>query len=125
MIDNTADIDYEQLYAQAVYELQEQQAPFWFNNDEVARIQELNLDFMEQKDIASLITACFRKPTDGEEVKTMNSTQILSLMQKEYPSLKINHSTRIHLGQAMKELEFEHTEHSHVAFYKVIPIKAA
>jgi predicted P-loop ATPase len=125
MIDNTGDIDYEQLYAQAVYELQEQQAPFWFNNDEVARIQELNLDFMEQKDIASLITACFRKPTDGEEVKTMNSTQILSLMQKEYPSLKINHSTRIHLGQAMKELEFEHTEHSHVAFYKVIPIKAA
>jgi hypothetical protein len=46
-------------------------------------------------------------------------------MQKEYPSLKINHSTRIHLGQAMKELEFEHIEHSHVAFYKVIPIKAA
>ena len=125
IIDNAGDIDYEQLYAQAVYELQEQQAPFWFNNDEVARIQELNLDFMEQKDIADLITACFRKPTDGEEVKTMNSTQILSLMQKEYPSLKINHSTRIHLGQAMKELEFEHTEHSHVAFYKVIPIKAA
>ena len=125
IIDNAGDIDYEQLYAQAVYELQEQQAPFWFNNDEVARIQELNLEYMEQKDIADLITACFRKPIDGEEVKTMNSTQILSLMQKEYPSLKINHSTRIHLGQAMKELEFEHTEHSHVAFYKVIPIKAA
>ena len=25
----------------------------------------------------------------------------------------------------MKELEFEHTEHSRVAFYKVVPIKAA
>ena len=125
IIDNTGDIDYSQLYAQVVYELRDQQAPFWFNNDEVARIQELNLEYMEQKDIADLITACFRKPIDGEEVKTMNSTQILSLMQKEYPSLKINHSTRIHLGQAMKELEFEHTEHSHVAFYKVIPIKAA
>ena len=125
IIDNTGDIDYSQLYAQVVYELRDQQAPFWFNNEEVARIQELNLEYMEQKDIADLITACFRKPTDGEEVKTMNSTQILSLMQKEYPSLKINHSTRIHLGQAMKELEFEHTEHSHVAFYKVIPIKAA
>ena len=124
-IDNSGNIDYDQLYAQVLYELREQNAPYWFNNDEVARIQELNLEFMEQKDMADIITACFRKPKEGEEVKTMNSTQMLTLMQKEYPSLKINHSTRIHLGQAMKELEFEHTEHSHVAFYKVVPIKAA
>ena len=124
-IDNSGNIDYDQLYAQVLYELREQNAPYWFNNDEVARIQELNLEFMEQKDMADIITACFRKPMEGEQVKTMNSTQMLTLMQKEYPSLKINHSTRIHLGQAMKELEFEHTEHSHVAFYKVVPIKAA
>ena len=124
-IDNTGEIDYDQLYAQVLFELREQKSPYWFNNDEVARIQELNLEFMEQKDMADIITACFRKPMEGEQVKTMNSTQMLTLMQKEYPSLKINHSTRIHLGQAMKELEFEHTEHSHVAFYKVVPIKAA
>ena len=125
LIDNEGDIDYQQLYAQVLYELREQDAPYWFNNEEVARIQELNLEFMEQKDMADIITACFRKPEEGEEVKTMNSTQMLTLMQKQYPSLKINHSTRIHLGQAMKELEFEHTEHSHIAFYKVVPIKAA
>ena len=124
-IDNSGNIDYDQLYAQVLYELREQNAPYWFNNEEVARIQEMNLEFMEQKDMADIITACFRKPKEGEQVKTMNSTQMLTLMQKEYPSLKINHSTRIHLGQAMKELEFEHTEHSHVAFYKVVPIKAA
>ena len=124
-IDNSGNIDYDQLYAQVLYELREQDAPYWFNNEEVARIQEMNLEFMEQKDMADIITACFRKPEEGEEVKTMNSTQMLTLMQKQYPSLKINHSTRIHLGQAMKELEFEHTEHSHVAFYKVVPIKAA
>ena len=38
MIDNTGEIDYSQLYAQVVYELQELKAPYWFNNDEVARI---------------------------------------------------------------------------------------
>ena len=80
---------------------------------------------MEQKDMAQIIEACFRKPNAGEQVKTMNSTQMLTLMQKEYPSLKINQSTKVHLGLAMKELNFEHTEHSHVAFYKVVPIKAA
>ena len=37
-IDNAGDIDYDQLYAQVLYELRELKAPYWFNNDEVARI---------------------------------------------------------------------------------------
>ena len=43
-IDNTGEIDYDQLYAQVLYELREQKSPYWFNNDEVARIQQLNLE---------------------------------------------------------------------------------
>ena len=126
LINNDGDIDYDQLYAQVLYELRELKAPYWFNNDEVKRIQEMNQEFMEQKDMAEIVTACFRKPKDGEQVKTMNGTQMIKLMQKDYPSLKLDHSTRIHLGQAMKDLGYEHTEHSHVAFYKVVPkVKAA
>ena len=126
LINNDGDIDYDQLYAQVLYELQELKAPYWFNNDEVKRIQEMNQEFMEQKDMAEIVTACFRKPKEGEQVKTMNGTQMIKLMQKDYPSLKLDHSTRIHLGQAMKDLGYEHTEHSHVAFYKVVPkVKAA
>jgi predicted P-loop ATPase len=41
-IDNDGDINYEQLYAQVLYELRELNAPYWFDNDEVARIQDLN-----------------------------------------------------------------------------------
>ena len=54
-IDNSGEIDYGQLYAQVVYEIRELKAPYWFNNTEVARIQELNLEFMEQKDISEVI----------------------------------------------------------------------
>ena len=61
LIDNTGEIDYGQLYAQVVYELQVLKAPYWFNNEEVARIQQLNQEYMEQKDIAEIIMACFRK----------------------------------------------------------------
>ena len=57
MIDNTGEIDYGQLYAQVVYELQELKAPYWFNNDEVARIQQLNQDFMDQKDLGEMFVA--------------------------------------------------------------------
>lgn len=42
-IDNGSPIDYAQLYAQVLYELEEQKTPYWFSNEEVARIQEANL----------------------------------------------------------------------------------
>ena len=125
MIDNTGEIDYEQLYAQVVYELKELEARYWFENNEVARIQQLNQEYMDEKDISEMILACFRKPMDGEPVKTMNSTEMLKIIQIEYPSVKTNHGTKVSLGTAMKELGFEHKEHSHVAYYKVVQLKAA
>ena len=125
MIDNTGEIDYGQLYAQVVYELQELKAPYWFNNEEVARIQQLNQEYMEQKDIAEIIMACFRKPKEDEVVKTMNSTEMLKIIQREYPSVKNTHGTKVSIGTAMKELGFEHKEHSHVAYYKAVPLHTA
>ena len=125
MIDNTGDIDYGQLYAQVVYELCELKAPYWFNNDEVARIQQLNHEYMEQKDIAEIVMACFRKPNDGEEVRGMNCTELLGIIRKQYPSLPNTHSVKIQLGSAMKSLGFESKDHSNVPFYKAVPLKAA
>jgi predicted P-loop ATPase len=124
-IDNAGIIDYEQLYAQVLYELNELKSPYWFNNEEVARIQELNLGYMQQKDLADMVTACFRKPKEGETPRSMNSKQILQIIQAEYPVLKIDHSAKIHLGQAMRELAYEHTERCHVLYYNVIPLKVA
>lgn len=124
-IDNTGEIDYEQLYAQVVYELKEAKTPYWFNNDEVARIQELNQNYMEQKDIAEMVEICFRKPHQGEVAKSMNSKMLLTQIRKEYPSMEINQSNRIRIGLAMKALGYESTDRSNVPFYKVIPLKVA
>ena len=124
-IDNSGEIDYDQLYAQAVYELRELNAPYWFNNDEVARIQELNIEYTEQKDMAEIIEACFRKPYDNEVGKTMNSGQILKLIRKEYPSIKETHSSKVNVGFAMKELGYEKSKVGNVAFYRVVPLVAA
>lgn len=124
-IDNTGEIDYEQLYAQVLYEVKEQKAPYWFNNMEVKRIQELNLNYKEQKDIAEIISVCFRKPQEGEKAKTLNSAQILKLIQAEYPSIKSDRSTKIHIGFAMKELGIEHLLYNNKRHYKIIPLKSA
>ena len=125
MIDNAGDIDYRQLYAQVVYELQEQKAPYWFNNEEVARIQRLNQEYMEKKDLGEIFAACFRMPEEGEVVKTMTCGQMIDIMQKDYPTLQNTIGNRVRLGKAISALGFEHKEHSHVAFYKVVPLRVA
>ena len=125
MIDNSGEIDYGQLYAQVVHEIRDLKAPYWFNNDEVARIQQLNQNFMEKKDLGEMFIACFRQPNEGEVVKTMNCGQIIDIMQKDYPTLQNTMGNRVKLGKTITAMGFEHKEHSHVAYYKVVPLKAA
>ena len=125
MIDNTGDIDYGQLYAQVVYEIREQGAPYWFGIEEVARIQQLNQDFMEKKDLGEMFVACFRQPNEGEAVKTLNCDQIISIIQNDYPTLQNTVGNKVRLGKTIKALGFKHKEHSHVAYYEVVPLKAA
>ena len=120
-INNKGDINYEQLYAQVLYELRELKAPYWFNNEEVARIQELNQEFVEKKNIAEMVAACFRKPKDNEVVKGMSSAQLLEVMKDSYPSLMATPSNIIHLGMTMKALEYEFTTHAHTKYYKAVP----
>ena len=125
LIDNTGEIDYGQLYAQVLHELIELKAPYWFTPAEVKRIQELNLNYMEQKDIAEIVNATFRLPKEGELPKYMNCGDILKVIQQEYPSVKSDRSTRIHLGLAMREMGFEHVLRKNISYYKIAHQKVA
>ena len=87
----------------------------------MARIQELNQEFVEKKDIAEMVAACFRKPKDNEVVKGMSSAQLLEVMKDSYPSLMATPSNIIHLGLTMKALEYEFTTHAHTKYYKAVP----
>ena len=124
-IDNAGDIDYEQLYAQVMYEIRELDAPYWFNNEEVARVQQLNLGYMQQKDIAEIVKACFRKPEDGEKVKSLNTTEMLEIIRDEYPNVAVTTKAKVELGRALVSLDYEHKSHSNVAYYKAVPLHAA
>ena len=124
-IDNVGDIDYEQLYAQVLYEIRQLEAPYWFNNEEVARIQQLNLAYMQQKDIAEMVKACFRKPLEGEKVKSLSTTEMLELIRNEYPNVAITTKAKVELGRALVSLNYEQKSHSNVAYYKAVPLHAA
>ncbi len=124
-IDNSGEIDYGQLYAQVLHELSVTKTPYWFSNDEVARIQQLNQNYLLKKDISEMVEICFRKPKEGEVGKLMNSKMLLEHIQHAYPSIDISHGNKVRVGQAMKTLGYESTDHSNIPFYKVVPLKAA
>ena len=125
LIDNDGDIDYGQLYAQVIYELRELKAPYWFDIHQVQRIQQLNQNYMEEKDIAEILNACIRKPEEGEAAQAMDCKQLLELVQKEYPLVSNTRSTKIHIGLAMKEFGIESTKRGNRPFYKVVPLTSA
>ena len=125
LIDNEGEIDYGQLYAQVLYELREVKAPYWFNNLEVQRIQQLNQNYMEEKDIAEILNACIRKPEEGEAAQAMDCKQLLELVQKEYPLVANTRSTKIHIGLAMKEFGYELTKRGNRPYYKVVQLTKA
>ena len=123
LVNNEGDIDYGQLYAQVVYELQELKSPYWFTNDEVARIQQLNQNFMEKKDITEMVCACFRIPEKGEAARSMNSSQLISVIQQDFPTLPDTFGTKVKLGKTMNALGYESKSHSNIPFYQVVPLK--
>ena len=80
---------------------------------------------MAKKDMVEIVSSCFRKPKEGEKVKPLGIKEILKVIRSEYPTLKDDHGTITYLGRALSMQGFERTEHSHVAHYKAVPLKAA
>ena len=101
-VDNGSPIDYEQLYAQVLFELREQKTPYWFSNDEVARIQESNLPYFKTDDMDTMLKACFQIAEQEEDAKWLIMNDIFQCLRKQYPTLATNHQTKIRIGQSMK-----------------------
>ena len=124
-IDKSAVINYDQLYAQVMYELCHQQTPYWFTNDEVARIQQKNLPFFKTDDLESMIRNCFRVPEGEEEDegKWMNCSEIFQVLHEHYPMLMSNLSTKIRIGQSLKLMgcKMKHTKKGQA--YQLIELK--
>ena len=55
LIDNLTPINHAQLYAQVLHELRVEQVPYWFTNDEVARIQAANMPYLRSDDMEWLL----------------------------------------------------------------------
>ena len=59
------------------------------------------------------------------KVKSLNTTEMLEIIRDEYPNVTVTTKAKVELGRALVRLEYERKDHSHVAYYKAVPLKAA
>lgn len=124
-IDNVSPIYYDQLYAQVMYELHDQEIPYWFNNDQVARIQQRNLSYFKTDDLETMLRSCFRMPEKDEEAKWMNCSEIFDVLQGQYPMLVSGIGTKMKIGQTLRFLgcKGKHTKRGQA--YQIVNVVAA
>ena len=79
-------IDYPQLYAQIVSDIQKGEACY-FDGDRERQIQEYNGDYYETPNVVSMFDDLYRQPQAGDEVLRLSPTQILQQIKDR---LKVN-----------------------------------
>ena len=111
-IDNNSAINYDQLYAQVMYEICHKKTPYWFTNAEVDRIQKCNLPFFKVDDFESMLKSCFRVPEDNETGEWLICSDVFEVLHERFPMLISNLSTKIRIGQSLKLLgcKMKHTK---------------
>ena len=107
-------IDYKQLYAQIVYEI-EHGEEYAFTGEREQQIITQNADFYETPNVVSLFEDHFRKPEAGDEVLLMSPTEIVTAL-KMNPE---NHSNVTLLGLYLRRKGFEHGEGRQRRCYKI------
>ena len=107
-------IDYAQLYAQIVYEI-EHGDEYAFTGEREQQIIAQNSDYYETPNVVSLFEDHFHKPMAGDEVLLLSPTEILRVL-KMNPE---NHSNVTLLGLYLRRNGFQRGEGRQRRLYKI------
>lgn len=124
-IDNDTEIEYDQLFAQIVYELCVKKARYWFTNEETQRIQKLNAPYQATMSLEQMIGSCYRMPEDGEPCRKVDIDEVRKVIKDQYPSVKDTSLTSIKIGLVMRSMNFEKRCDGRRTYYRVCMRKSA
>ena len=118
-------IDYGQLYAQVVNELDEQHLRSWFTDEEVADIQDFNEQFQTTTDISVMLETCFSKPTGKEPLaRKFTLKQIIGAVTRQFPNAAKEKALDVRLGIMLTKQGYEKTHTMDGNVYSVLPLVA-
>ena len=103
-------IDYEQLYAQAVAEL-ENGRRYWFDEVDTQKIMANNVQYQQRTPAEALFLDCFSIPKDLTKGAYMTAASIFSLLRQRYGS-QLNLTSLSHFGRVLANIPNLHSKHS-------------
>ena len=103
-------IDYEQLYAQAVAELDNGRR-YWFDEADTQDIMENNVQYQQRTPAAALFLDSFSIPRDLTKGAYMTAASIFSLLRQRYGS-QLNLTSLSHFGRVLANIPNLHSKHS-------------
>ena len=103
-------IDYEQLYAQAVAELDNGRR-YWFDEADTQDIMENNVQYQQRTHAEALFLDSFSIPKDLTKGAYMTAASIFSLLRQRYGS-QLNLTSLSHFGRVLANIPNLHSKHS-------------
>ncbi|SNR94322.1 Virulence-associated protein E [Prevotella jejuni] len=103
-------IDYEQLYAQAVAELEAGRC-YWFDEADTQEIMANNQHYQQRTPAEALFLDCFSIPKDLTKGVYMTAASIFSLLRQRYGS-QLNLTSLSHFGRVLANIPNLHSKHS-------------
>lgn len=123
-IDVETPIDYKQLYAQIIDEIDNQHLRSWFTDEEVADIQLFNIKFRATSDLSAMLETCFCKPEEDSTAKLLTVKEITGTVTSQFPNVAKEKALDVHIGLLLTKMGYEkfHTRAGNV--YNVMPLVA-
>ena len=103
-------IDYEQLYAQAVAELDSGRR-YWFDESDTQEIMENNQHYQQRTPAEALFFECFSIPKDLAKGAYMTAASIFSLLRQRYGS-QLHLTSLSHFGRVLANIPNLYSKHS-------------
>ena len=103
-------IDYEQLYAQAIAEL-ESGMRYWFNAVDTQVIMENNVQYQQHTPVEALFFDSFTIPKDLAKGAYMTASSIFNLLRQRYGS-QLSLTSLSHFGRLLANIPNLHSKHS-------------
>ena len=119
-IDTDSRVDYAQLYAQLLAEIQVGQR-YWLTDAETAEVIAHNEPFRQVDSIEEMVRTLYRKPkSDDSDAVILPVAKIVSILQERFPGVQANRATFIKVGKILVNMGCEGHRSSSGNAYQVV-----
>ena len=116
---NVDGIDHDQLYAQVLYEIEDEKLPHWFSKDDEAEMEKHNKDYYVLTDVERLFLRYFSIPEREGEGAFMSGPEIMRELEKHSQKTMAGVTANA-FGRSMTRLGVRRTGHHDTDGYWVL-----